>query len=112
MAARRPLPARHPSPHLPNPPTHPSSPLPTPPQGDATYLVVTNDNKLESYGINAVCTHLGCVVPWNSAENKVRAAEPGTGGRQGMERRLGGWDGAAWGRACAGACAARREWAG
>lgn len=39
-------------------------------KGDATYLVVTNDNKLESYGINAVCTHLGCVVPWNSAENK------------------------------------------
>lgn len=76
-------------------PTYP--PVLTPPQGDATYLVVTNDNKLESYGINAVCTHLGCVVPWNSAENKVRAAEPGTGGRQGIEGRLGGWDGAAWG---------------
>ena len=23
-----------------------------------------------SYGINAICTHLGCVVPWNSGANK------------------------------------------
>jgi cytochrome b6-f complex iron-sulfur subunit len=33
-------------------------------------LVVTSDQALESYGINAICTHLGCVVPWNTAENK------------------------------------------
>ena len=33
-------------------------------KGDATYLVVTDENKIEKYGINAVCTHLGCVVPW------------------------------------------------
>jgi len=39
-------------------------------QGDATYLVVENDGSLASYGVNAVCTHLGCVVPWNAAENK------------------------------------------
>lgn len=39
-------------------------------KGDATYLVVTDENKIEKYGINAVCTHLGCVVPWNAAENK------------------------------------------
>lgn len=39
-------------------------------QGDATYLVVENDGTLASYGVNAVCTHLGCVVPWNAAENK------------------------------------------
>jgi len=39
-------------------------------KGDATYLVVANDNKLKDYGLNAVCTHLGCVVPWNKAENK------------------------------------------
>ncbi|CAN0471515.1 unnamed protein product, partial [Ascophyllum nodosum] len=39
-------------------------------QGDATYLSVTSDNKIQDYGINAVCTHLGCVVPWNAAENK------------------------------------------
>eukprot|EP01025_Chloroclados_australasicus_P028765 TRINITY_DN284_c2_g1_i3.p2 TRINITY_DN284_c2_g1~~TRINITY_DN284_c2_g1_i3.p2 ORF type:complete len:217 (+),score=26.78 TRINITY_DN284_c2_g1_i3:121-771(+) len=39
-------------------------------KGDPTYLVVTENNEIEKYGINAVCTHLGCVVPWNSAENK------------------------------------------
>ena len=39
-------------------------------QGDPTYLVVEQDKTLASYGINAVCTHLGCVVPWNTAENK------------------------------------------
>ena len=25
---------------------------------------------MKDFGINAVCTHLGCVVPWNKAENK------------------------------------------
>ena len=39
-------------------------------KGDPTYLVVENDRSLATFGINAVCTHLGCVVPWNSAENK------------------------------------------
>jgi cytochrome b6-f complex iron-sulfur subunit len=39
-------------------------------KGDPTYLVVTDDNSLEKYGINSVCTHLGCVVPWNASENK------------------------------------------
>lgn len=39
-------------------------------QGEATYLVVTGDGNLEQYGLNAICTHLGCVVPWNNAENK------------------------------------------
>ena len=39
-------------------------------QGDATYLVVTEDKKIQDYGIVAVCTHLGCVVPWSKAENK------------------------------------------
>eukprot|EP01025_Chloroclados_australasicus_P029208 TRINITY_DN2908_c0_g1_i1.p1 TRINITY_DN2908_c0_g1~~TRINITY_DN2908_c0_g1_i1.p1 ORF type:complete len:240 (+),score=30.02 TRINITY_DN2908_c0_g1_i1:74-721(+) len=39
-------------------------------KGDPTYLVVTENNEIENFGINAVCTHLGCVVPWNSAENK------------------------------------------
>ncbi|CAI9754873.1 unnamed protein product [Fraxinus pennsylvanica] len=39
-------------------------------KGDPTYLVVENDRTLATYGINAVCTHLGCVVPWNTAENK------------------------------------------
>jgi cytochrome b6-f complex iron-sulfur subunit len=40
-------------------------------KGDATYLVVENGKKeVRDYGINAVCTHLGCVVPWNKAANK------------------------------------------
>ncbi|KAK2984731.1 hypothetical protein RJ640_004556 [Escallonia rubra] len=39
-------------------------------KGDPTYLVVESDKTLATYGINAVCTHLGCVVPWNKAENK------------------------------------------
>ncbi|NP_001289220.1 cytochrome b6-f complex iron-sulfur subunit, chloroplastic-like [Pyrus x bretschneideri] len=39
-------------------------------KGDPTYLVVEKDKTLATYGINAVCTHLGCVVPFNKAENK------------------------------------------
>jgi len=39
-------------------------------KGDATYLIVKDDNTLETYGLNAVCTHLGCVVPWSAANNK------------------------------------------
>jgi hypothetical protein len=35
-------------------------------KGDATYLV-TEGFGIRDYGINAVCTHLGCVVPWNAA---------------------------------------------
>ncbi|PIA34429.1 hypothetical protein AQUCO_03800210v1 [Aquilegia coerulea] len=39
-------------------------------KGDPTYLVVESDKTIATYGINAVCTHLGCVVPFNKAENK------------------------------------------
>ena len=39
-------------------------------KGDATYLIVKDDGTLQDYGLNAVCTHLGCVVPWSSANNK------------------------------------------
>jgi cytochrome b6-f complex iron-sulfur subunit len=39
-------------------------------KGDPTYLVVTEDKAIANYGINAVCTHLGCVVPWNASEDK------------------------------------------
>ncbi|KAK7272332.1 hypothetical protein RJT34_28856 [Clitoria ternatea] len=39
-------------------------------KGDPTYVVVEKDRTLATYAINAVCTHLGCVVPWNAAENK------------------------------------------
>ena len=43
-----------------------------PTQGDATYIIVKDDGTIENYGLNAVCTHLGCVVPWNKAENKFK----------------------------------------
>jgi cytochrome b6-f complex iron-sulfur subunit len=36
-------------------------------KGDPTYLIVAADHTIASYGINAICTHLGCVVPWNAA---------------------------------------------
>lgn len=39
-------------------------------KGDPTYVVVEASGAIENYGINAVCTHLGCVVPWNVNENK------------------------------------------
>lgn len=39
-------------------------------KGDPTYIVVEADKTIAGYGINAVCTHLGCVVPWNASENK------------------------------------------
>jgi len=39
-------------------------------KGDPTYLIVNEAGSLENFGVNAVCTHLGCVVPWNNAENK------------------------------------------
>jgi len=39
-------------------------------KGDPTYLIVTSDDAIGSYGINAICTHLGCVVPWNTAAGK------------------------------------------
>jgi len=39
-------------------------------KGDPTYIVVEGDQAVANYGINAVCTHLGCVVPWNVNENK------------------------------------------
>jgi cytochrome b6-f complex iron-sulfur subunit len=39
-------------------------------KGDPTYIVVQEDKTIANYGINAVCTHLGCVVPWNASENK------------------------------------------
>jgi cytochrome b6-f complex iron-sulfur subunit len=40
--------------------------------GDPTYIVITSDNTLEKYGINAVCTHLGCVVPWNQVDKQFQ----------------------------------------
>ena len=39
-------------------------------KGDPTYLIVEGDEAIGSFGINAICTHLGCVVPWNNGANK------------------------------------------
>ncbi len=39
-------------------------------EGDPTYVIVTDEEEIASYGLNAVCTHLGCVVPWNEGERK------------------------------------------
>jgi cytochrome b6-f complex iron-sulfur subunit len=41
-------------------------------KGDPTYIVITDDKAIADYGLNAVCTHLGCVVPWNASENKFK----------------------------------------
>ena len=34
-------------------------------KGDPTYLVVKEEGGLQDYGISSICTHLGCVVPWD-----------------------------------------------
>jgi len=39
-------------------------------KGDATYLILDENKVMADFALNAVCTHLGCVVPWNKAENK------------------------------------------
>ncbi len=41
-------------------------------KGDPTYLIVQDDNSIGDFGINAICTHLGCVVPWDSGSNKYK----------------------------------------
>jgi cytochrome b6-f complex iron-sulfur subunit len=39
-------------------------------RGDPTYILLDKEKKIEDYGLNAVCTHLGCTVPWVRAQNK------------------------------------------
>ena len=39
-------------------------------KGDAYYLILDQKKDMADFALNAVCTHLGCVVPWNKAENK------------------------------------------
>ncbi|KAF3774813.1 Cytochrome b6-f complex iron-sulfur subunit [Nymphaea thermarum] len=38
--------------------------------GEPTYLILDNDKTLAKFAINAICTHLGCIVPWEESENK------------------------------------------
>ncbi len=40
-------------------------------KGDPTYVVI-NGGSVADYGLNAICTHLGCVVPWNAGENMFK----------------------------------------
>ncbi|NEO26135.1 MAG: cytochrome b6-f complex iron-sulfur subunit [Kamptonema sp. SIO4C4] len=39
-------------------------------KGDPTYIIVKDDGELADFGLNAICTHLGCVVPWKASANK------------------------------------------
>jgi len=41
-------------------------------KGDPTYIVITEDKTMKNFGINAVCTHLGCVVPWNNVDKQFQ----------------------------------------
>jgi len=38
-------------------------------KGDATYLIST-ETGIKDFALSAVCTHLGCVVPWVRSSNK------------------------------------------
>jgi cytochrome b6-f complex iron-sulfur subunit len=38
--------------------------------GDATWLIINEEKKLETFAVSAICTHLGCVVPWVRNSNK------------------------------------------
>jgi len=52
--------------------THKESSYPELVQGlksDPTYIITTNDG-IKDFGINATCTHLGCVVPWAPAAGR------------------------------------------
>jgi len=55
-------------------------------KGDATYIIVKPDKSIEDYGLNAVCTHLGCVVPWSAPNNKFMC--PCHGSQYGADGRV------------------------
>jgi cytochrome b6-f complex iron-sulfur subunit len=40
------------------------------PKGDPYYLIISENGELLSYSLDSVCTHLGCVVPWETGENQ------------------------------------------
>lgn len=40
-------------------------------KGDPTYIIVKGGG-IEDFGINAVCTHLGCVVPWVASADQFQ----------------------------------------
>lgn len=41
-------------------------------KGDPTYIVVKSETQIDDYAINAVCTHLGCVVPYNAVDKQFQ----------------------------------------
>merc|ERR550537_762304 len=41
-------------------------------KGDPTYIVVKTETQIDNYAINAVCTHLGCVVPYNAVDKQFQ----------------------------------------
>lgn len=40
--------------------------------GTATYIVIDENKKIANFGLNAVCPHLGCVVPWEAGLGKFK----------------------------------------
>lgn len=40
--------------------------------GEPTYLIVKEDNTLDSIGIVDNCTHLGCTFPWNPIDQQFQ----------------------------------------
>lgn len=39
-------------------------------KGDPTYLIVKDSGEIADFGLNAICTHLGCVVPWKASADR------------------------------------------
>ncbi len=48
--------------------------VPTPvkglPESDLTYLVIQEGPTIAPYGLQPICTHRGCTVPWNAEQNR------------------------------------------
>merc|ERR1719433_1740510 len=44
-------------------------------KGEAYYIVTDEGDKIKDFAINAVCTHLGCVVPWVRSSNRTGACK-------------------------------------
>merc|ERR1719231_1852411 len=42
-------------------------------KGDATYLLLDDQKNMADFALNAVCTHLGCVVPWTRLRTNLCA---------------------------------------
>lgn len=40
--------------------------------GNATYIVIDDNKQVANFGLNAVCPHLGCVVPWDTGLGKFQ----------------------------------------